>query len=281
MALKAQHANLDSKTVISFGQEWSKFDQRRLSVAESEALWQSYFGIFPWDKLDAQCAIGADIGCGSGRWAPWVVPRVARLHLVDASEAALQVARRNLMNVTNVEFHLASVGNLPFPDASLDFAYSLGVLHHVPDTQSAICSIYQKLKPGAHFLLYLYYALETRPLWYRLLWRFSNLLRRVISRMPRILKQLVADIFAVFVYWPFARTAALLERFGIVPSTWPLAFYRNQSFYTMRTDALDRLGTPLEQRYTRDQIAGMLRQSGFRSWQFSDHPPYWCVVALK
>ncbi len=273
--------NLDDNTVASFGQEWSKFDQKKLSSSKAEALWQAYFAVFPWDILNSAISAGADIGCGSGRWALWVAPRVARLHLVDPSEAALQVARRNLQGISNVEFHLAGVSNLPFSDASLDFAYSLGVLHHVPDTQSAVRSIYQKLKPGAPLLLYLYYALETRPGWYRVLWRLSNWLRKGVSRSPRRFKQFTAELFALGIYWPLARTAAILEKFDALPASWPLAFYRHQSFYTMRTDALDRLGTPLEQRFSRQQIAAMLRQSGFQSWQFSENPPYWCVAAIK
>ena len=61
----------------------------------------------------------------------------------------LEVARINLKEFSNVKFHNSSVDEIPVPDNSLDFAYSLGVLHHVPDTKDAIKSIYKKLKPGA------------------------------------------------------------------------------------------------------------------------------------
>jgi len=94
------------------------------------------------------------------------------------------VARANLGAARNVEFHVASVANLPFEDASLDFAFSLGVLHHVPDTVAAIRSVAEKLKPGAPLLLYLYYAFDNRPRWYRVLWQASDLIRRLVSRLP-------------------------------------------------------------------------------------------------
>lgn len=45
-----------------------------------------------------------------------------------------------------------AVDELPMDDESMDFAYSLGVLHHVPDTASGIKSCVEKLKPGATFL---------------------------------------------------------------------------------------------------------------------------------
>jgi hypothetical protein len=49
----------------------------------------------------------------------------------------------------------------------------------------------------------------------------------------------------------------------------------------MRTDAYDRFGTRLEQRFTREQIAGMLTRAGFEDVRFSDGEPHWCVVATR
>ena len=64
---------------------------------------------------------------------------------------------------------------IPLPDGSADFGYSLGVLHHVPDTQKGIIECVRKLKPGAPFLLYLYYAFDNRPWWFRTIWKISDL----------------------------------------------------------------------------------------------------------
>jgi len=53
------------------------------------------------------------------------------------------------------------------------------------------------------------------------------------------------------------------------------------SFYTLRTDARDRFGTPLEQRFTREQIAGMMVRAGLEDVWFSKGTPFWCVVGLR
>ncbi len=87
--------NIDLKTVEGFGDEWRRFDQKPIGDEELNRLFQEYFRIFPWDELGTD-AIGFDLGCGSGRWARLVAPRVGRLHCIDASEAALSVARSNL-----------------------------------------------------------------------------------------------------------------------------------------------------------------------------------------
>jgi SAM-dependent methyltransferase len=200
---------------------------------------------------------------------------------VDASEAALAVARRNLAREPNVELHCASVADLPFPDGSMDFGYSLGVLHHVPDTAGAIKACVRKLKPGAPFLVYLYYAFDNRPRWFKAVWQLSDLGRQVISRMPHGLRFATSQAVAASVYWPLARSANVLERLGVPVEKLPLSVYRDRSFYVMRTDALDRFGTRLEQRFTRDQIRSMMEAAGLESITFSEGPPFWCAVGRR
>jgi SAM-dependent methyltransferase len=275
------HPNRDDAVVEGFGDEWSRFDQQGMDAGEKDSVFQDYFGIFPWGRLPATGGVGADVGCGSGRWAAIVAPRVATLHLVDASGDALAVARKNLADVPNARFHQASVDALPFPDESLDFAYSLGVLHHVPDTARAIRDVVRKLKPGAPLLLYLYYAFDNRPLWFKALWRASDGMRHVVSRLPHAARYLASQALAVSVYWPLSRSAKLLDSMDLMPPTWPLAYYRDKSFYTLRTDALDRFGTRLEQRFTRRQIEEMMTQAGLESIEFSNVMPHWCVVGIK
>lgn len=272
--------NADQKTVQGFGEEWSRFDQSELSPQDREAIFHSYFGMVDWAALPTD-AVCADIGCGSGRWAAIVAQKVRHLHLVDASEAALHVAKRNLSAATNVTFHHSSVDALPFLPNSLDFAYSLGVLHHVPDTAASIQSISEVLKPGGTFLIYLYYAFDNRPAWFHGLWRTSELLRAVVSKAPSSLKNLSADLLAATLYWPLARTGKLLDRVNAMPEAWPLATYRDRSFYVMRTDALDRFGTRLEQRFTQAQIQRMLEQAGFTDIRFSPAMPFWVALATK
>lgn len=204
-------ANLDPQTVSGFGTEWSTFDQSTLSSEELADIFAAYFAIFPWQALP-QAAVGFDLGCGSGRFARLASPRVGQLHCIDASKDALAVAKRNLRDHDNCTFHLASVEAIPLADGSMDFGYSLGVLHHVPDTADGIRACAAKLKPGAPLLLYLYYAFDNRPPWFRLLWRASDVLRRIISTLPLGLKHWGSTALAAIVYWPLARLALFAER---------------------------------------------------------------------
>jgi ubiquinone/menaquinone biosynthesis C-methylase UbiE len=273
-------ANLDPKTVQGFGEEWSAFDQTDLPPAEQQLLFDQYFSVFPFDQLPAG-AEGFDLGCGSGRWAALVAPKVGTLHCIDPAEAALDVARRRLSGATNVRFHHAGVDDIPMPDGSQDFGYSVGVLHHIPNTAAAMAACVRKLKPGAPFLVYIYYAFDNRPAWFRAVWRTSELGRAVTSRLPFGLRKAVTSLVAATVYWPLARSARLLEKAGRNVANLPLSEYRYRSFYSMRTDALDRLGTRLEQRFTRAQIGQMMTDCGLTDICFRDGPPYWVACGFK
>ena len=274
------NSNIDVGTVEGFGKEWSRFDQSTLDPDELNAEFERYFKVFPWDELPPE-ATGFDLGCGSGRWARFVSERVGNLHCIDASDAALQVAQKNLSDRQNVEFHSASVDSIPLPDESMDFGYSLGVLHHVPDTGEALKSCVGKLKMGAPFLVYLYYAFDDRPPWFRAAWKASDVFRKGISRLPFGAKKIVTDLIAATVYFPAAKTSALLEKAGMNVSGIPLSTYRRHSFYTMRTDSLDRFGTALEQRFTRNEIIEMMKSAGLKNIQLSDDEPYWCAVGYR
>jgi ubiquinone/menaquinone biosynthesis C-methylase UbiE len=270
---------MDAKTVASFGDEWSRFDQSSMSYSEASEIFMEYFSIFPWDMLPSN-PVGFDMGCGSGRWAKFVAPKVGRLNCIDPS-SALDIARRNLIDFKNVEYIKASVSESGIPINSQDFGYSLGVLHHVPDTESAINSCVSILKPGAPLLVYLYYAFDNRGWVYRLLWRVSDLVRRIICKLPSRFKHLVTVVIAAIVYFPLARLSLLLDKVGINAASMPLFYYRNHSFYTMRTDSRDRFGTPLEQRFTKQQIKSYMERSGLIDIKFSDNAPYWCAVGIK
>ena len=272
--------NTDSRTVDGFGDEWTRYNQSELSAEERATLFQSYFHIFPWECLPKK-AQGFDVGSGSGRWAMEVAKRVSELHCVDASSGALAVAKRNLANTKNCQFHLATASELPFASHTMDFGYSLGVLHHIPDTTAGIRECVRALKPGAPFLLYLYYRFDNRPLWYILLWKVSDFFRQGISSLPHALRSFVCKIMAIFVYFPLARTSFLLEKLGISVRVFPLSSYRHCSFYTMQTDALDRFGTSLEKRFTRAEIQQMLLAAGLDQIKFSETPPFWCAIGYK
>ena len=271
--------NIHEETVDGFGAEWTRFSQSDLDESEAGILFSSYFNVVPQNKIN-ESSVVADFGAGSGRWAKIVAPMVKKLICIEPSEA-FEVCKRNLSHFPNVDVRCETIDDCSVKDGSLDFAYSLGVLHHIPDTQKALSDCVKKLKIGSPILIYLYYRFDNKPKWFKFLWNITNIVRHLISRLPERLKFIVCDLIAILIYMPMAKIALLLSKIGRNVENLPLSFYKDSSFYTMRTDALDRFGTRLEHRFTRNEIMDIMEKSGLVNVVVSNSSPYWCAVGYR
>ncbi len=271
--------NKNNKVISSFGKEWKKFDQSKLDKLELNKIFKDYFKIFPWKLID-KSSVGFDMGCGSGRWAKVVAPRVGLLNCIEPS-VAIEVAKKNLDQNKNIKFIKLKIEEINLKTDSQDFGYCLGVLHHTENTQKNLNKCVSLLKKNAPFLVYLYYKFDNRNFIYFLIWKFSDILRSIISQLPEIFKILISDLLAIIIYYPLAKISFILDKMNFNVKNLPLSYYKNLSFYTMRTDSRDRFGTSLEKRYTKKQITNMLKEAGLYKIKFSKNAPFWCAVGFK
>tara|TARA_A100001035_G_scaffold275962_1_gene270180 strand:+ start:263 stop:1090 length:828 start_codon:yes stop_codon:yes gene_type:complete len=271
--------NSDKKVINDFGEEWNVYKQDGQYI-DLKKNFLDYFSVLP-EKFLNKNAVGFDAGCGSGRWAKFVAPKVKKLHCIDPSEKALLVAKKNLKIFDNCEFHSSSINSVKIREESMDFGYCLGVLHHIPNTISALKYCVSMLKKEAPMLIYIYYSFDNKPYWFKLIWKMTDILRKLISRLPFPLKLIISRVIALLIYFPLARISLLIEKIGFDVSNLPLSSYRSKSFYTMLTDSLDRFGTKLEKRFSKKQIHEMMTKCGLKSIKFSDTDPYWVCVGYK
>src|SRR5579859_7956685 len=158
----------------TFGEEWQAHPEL---LREHESEFLQYFDLIDLNALEASTV--CDLGCGSGRWSYHLRRRCHRLILVDFSDAIF-VARRNLCDCPSALFFMGDLTSLPFRRGFADLVICLGVLHHLPiDALGAL----RRLKPFApRILAYIYYALDNRPLYFRLLLVPVTALRMLTSR---------------------------------------------------------------------------------------------------
>lgn len=265
--------------VAGFDDEWSRFSA--VGTPESRKLAGMYFDLMPATAF-SDGTIALDAGCGAGRWALEVASRGPRVIALDLGRS-VEIAVRNCAATGRVVGIQADVTRIPLRDASVDWAYSLGVVHHVADTAAAVREIVRTVRPTGTALLYVYYALDGRGLWYRSLFALIDVVRRVVSRLPRPLAGLIAMVTAITVYYPLARTAALAHRLHLsgLRDAIPLSFYRDLPFSIMRNDSLDRLGTRVEKRFSRREVVELLVASGLSDVQVSPGAPFWHAVGIK
>ncbi len=102
--------------------------------------------------LDPTMIVG-DLGCGTGALSAALAPHVAHVHAIDASPEMLSTAHARLAGVRNITVAHGAIESLPLPNASLDAAVLLLVLHHVADPARALAEVRRVLKPNGRVLV--------------------------------------------------------------------------------------------------------------------------------
>jgi SAM-dependent methyltransferase len=275
-----KNENIDWQTVESFGAEWTKFSA--FTDQEITEIGNQYFDIVDFNIINKKSYV-LDMGCGTGRWTKYLADKVGFIEAIDPSVSVFK-ASELLKNNTNVRVSQASVDLIPFEDNSFDLVFSLGVLHHIPDTKKAMKNCINKVKPGGYFLVYLYYNFDNRGYLFKTIFQISNLIRKVVSKLPYSIKSLVCDFFAIIFYMPFVLLCRMMDRINFTRKFIkyiPLSFYRRTTFNVIRNDALDRFGTPLEQRFSKKDIQRMMEDCGLGQIHFSNEEPFWHAIGKK
>ena len=190
-------------TAANFGWQWQTFTQF------DEKYEQQFLGwIAPVKPEFFKDKVVLEGGCGKGRHtqlaAKWGARDVIGIDLSDAVETAF-AATRDLPNAHIVQ---ADIYHLPF-ERVFDYAFSVGVLHHLPDPRGGFKSLASKVKSDGHISAWVYGAENNE--W---ITRFVNPVREgLTSRLnPRLLLQLskipTALLFAATktIYGPLNRS---------------------------------------------------------------------------
>jgi len=272
--------NIDHLVVKSFGEEWLKFQD--FSDSTIDKISEEYFDIVDSSIVNKD-TYAMDVGCGTGRWTKYLSKKVGFIEGVDPSDAL--IAADNLLgtSINNVRLTKASTETIPFADETFDFVMSVGVLHHIPDTQKAMNDCVKKVKKGGYFYCYLYYNLDSRGPLFKALFSLSDIIRKFVSSLPSGLKKIVADILAIVIYLPLVLLVRLLRKLGFkkFADFIPLSSYHNKSFFVIRNDSLDRFGTKLEHRFSKKEVIEMMEKSGLENIVISPSSPYYHAVGKK
>ena len=242
------------QTALSFGYEWQRFP-------EMYEQWEKNFRDYmqPHDPTYLKGKKVLDAGCGNGRFAYYAAKYGAEVWAIDLGPA-IEVAQLNTQGVGDVKVIQADLHKPPFARQSFDFIYSLGVLHHLPDPEEAFLNLLRYLKPGGDIQIYLYWKPERRPIKAALL-SFVSLVRKVTTRLPHSVVYALAYPSAaaasVLFVWPYR----LMRRFPALQSLaeqLPMKQYADLPFRVCVNDQHDRFSAPIEFRYRRAEVEGLL-----------------------
>ena len=137
-----------------FGYEWDKYS----SLSEYKKNYRDQFlnWTFPLREEFYKGKKVLDAGCGMGRNAYWpLLWRASSLTAFEKDERSVTRAKENLKEFAHAKTEIRDIYDLPWRD-EFDFAFSIGVIHHLKDPKRALTEIKKALRPGGEVLLWVY-----------------------------------------------------------------------------------------------------------------------------
>jgi SAM-dependent methyltransferase len=264
--------NFAEDVQYTFGAEWQ---EHRAILPEHVTEFAQYFDLV--DLRSLREARVCDLGCGSGRWSFFLKDHCRELVLVDFSDA-IYVARENLRRANHCLFFKGDLLRLPFASNFADSIVCLGVLHHLP--VPCLDAVKSLARFAPRLLIYLYYALDNRPVFFRALLRMVDGARANLSRVrsPRF-RRAFALFGAVAVYRPLITLGHLLRPLGLGRHVPLYDVYRGKSTRRIQQDVYDRFFTRIEQRVSRAQIEELRKD--FTEVRVSEALPYWHFLIIR
>jgi len=248
-------------------------------------FWEEWSGVLPYherefneyyDLVDLSSLNGAmvmDAGCGMGRWSYMLSKKcdASQFVLVDFSEAIF-TARQLMKDEERALFIMADLTKLPFKEGFADFIMALGVLHHLP--VNCLDAVRDLGRFAPRLLVYLYYALDNKPFYYRWLLRAYTPVRLMLCKVRSQAFRVAFSWFGlIFIYLPFIILGTLLKPFGLSRF---IPLYNEHAWAGlegMRHSVYDRFFTLIEQRVSRVQIKEL--EDTFDEVRIADGQAYW------
>jgi SAM-dependent methyltransferase len=246
-----EHASLDAertRTADAFGYSWTHYPKKN---PYTEEQWRDW--VVPLSEADFAGRRVLDVGCGLGGFAEYA-RRWGAEHVVGVDlSAAIDAAHERLGD--DVDLVQGDIYAMPLVEGSFDLAYSIGVLHHLPDPERGFQEMARTVRPGGLVFAWVY-GREGNGLIVRVV---DPLRRRALSRLPRGLLKWAVSFPLAAVLWPFVAAA---RRGASFPYSAYFRFLGQNDFRFTHGVVFDHLVAPTSHYIRREEFAAWFDRAG-------------------
>lgn len=250
------------KYVDSFSFEWNVHRQTQLDsiseTNESEEAFKKKTG-FNVDDLKGKRVL--DVGCGTGRFMEVVENYGSCIVGIDLS-FSVEAAFKNLGFKENVHIIQADIFDLPFKEKAFDYIFSIGVLHHTPNTKEAFKCLPKFLKGGGEIAIWVY-SNEGFPM--KLYNKVSGAYRFFTTKMPKRWLYRFAYISLPLYYLKKLKMLGYMLSLIIPTSTHPIRQWRI-------LDTFDWYSPKYQWKHTYSEVIGWFKESGLKDLKALEVP---------
>jgi SAM-dependent methyltransferase len=259
-----------NKTIKDFGEQWLKYRDNEGYYGSLELFEDILYPFLKPDDIKG-CKI-AEIGSGSGRIVNMILQAGARHVIALEPSQAFEILRTNVRQAEKVTFLNVSGEDLPaFGD--LDYIFSIGVLHHIPNPRPVVEAAFKALRPGGKFLVWLYGKEGNR-----FYLSFTYPLRFLTRILPHF--ALVSLVWAI--YFPFMVYVRSCHRFRLPLQEYVLTVFDKMSPEKRRLIIYDQLNPSYARYYRRFEAERLLLDAKFEDIRTHHRHGYsWTLMGTK
>ncbi len=258
------------RTIKDFGKQWLRYSDNEGYYGSLELFSDV---LFPFLKTeDLQNSKVAEIGSGAGRIVNMLLESgVQHVIAVEPSDS-FTVLVRNIQNSEKVTCLRVPGDQLP-TYGNLDYIFSIGVLHHIPDPKPVVEAAFRALRKGGQFLVWLY-GKEGNEFYLT----FINPLRLITKHLPHF----ALAGFVWMIYCPLVFYVCLCRRFPLPLKKYLLSIFAKMSPEKRRLIIYDQLNPNYAKYYTKPEAVELLSDGGFINVQTHHRHGYsWTVIGTK